>query len=146
MNKNFLFTQIGYTYLPTANIERSSQWYEKYLGLKLIDKFEDRGSLIAILHYPHKHSIALVLVETTEHQPLSILRNGSPYPVLTMNCPNIETTYEKLKKQGAEVYELHSIADGEAKYFYFKDDQGNLLEAAWSKWDPVDEVKENFLI
>lgn len=144
MKKNFLFTQIGYAYLPTTDIDGTSQWYEKHLELKLMDKFEDRGSLIAILHYPHKHAIALVLVETKESHPLFIMRNGSPYPVLTMNCPNIEYTYRQLKESNVEVQEIQSLGSGEAKYFYFKDDQGNLIEAAWSQWDQADEVKNGF--
>lgn len=36
--------------------------------------------------------------------------------------------------------EIHTFGDGEAKYFYFQDDQGNLLEAAWSRWDLVDDA------
>lgn len=144
MKKNFLFAQIGYAYLPTTDIDRTSQWYEKHLRLKLIDKFEDRGSYIAILHYPHKHSIALVLVETEDTHPLFIMRNGSPYPVFTMNCPDIEDTYRQLKASNVEVQEIQSLGSGEAKYFYFKDDQGNLIEAAWSQWDPSDEVKDSF--
>lgn len=144
MKKKVLFTQIGYTYLSTADIEDSIQWYEKHLGLKCIDEFEDRGSLIAIMHYPHKHSIALVLVETQACSPLYIMRNGSPYPVFTMNCPDIEYTYRKLKEYYVDVQEIHCLGEGEAKYFYFKDNQGNLLEAAWSRWDPTDELKENY--
>jgi len=30
-------------------------------------------------------------------------------------------------------------------YFYFRDNEGNLLEAAWSIWDQKDEIKEDFL-
>lgn len=62
-----------------------------------------------------------------------------------MNCPDIEYTHQKLKEHHIEVQEIHSLGGGEAKYFYFKDNQGNLLEAAWSKWDPADELKESFL-
>lgn len=145
MKRNFLFSQIGYNYLPATDIESAIQWYEKYLELKLVDKFEDRGSMIAIMHYPHKHAIALVLIETRERCPLSIIRNGLPHPVFTMNCPDIEYTHQQLKERNIEVQDIHSLGDGEAKYFYFKDNQGNLLEAAWSKWDPADELKEGFL-
>ncbi|MGN7358397.1 hypothetical protein ACTHPF_13785 [Paenibacillus sp. SAF-054] len=45
---------------------------------------------------------------------------------------------------GVEVQELQTLGEGEAKYFYFQDPEGNLLEAAWSKWDEEDEIKEHF--
>ena len=46
MSKTFEFTRIGYTYLPMSDIEGSIRWYMKNLGLQLISKFEDRGSMI----------------------------------------------------------------------------------------------------
>jgi len=141
----FLTTQVGYVYLPTTNIEKTARWYHEHLGLQVVNQFEDRGSQIAVLHFPHKHAIAIVLVETTDNKPLSIIRNALPYPVLTVNCPDIAFTHRYLSDRGVEVEEIHALGDGEAKYFYFKDDQGNLLEAAWSRWDLVDEVKESFM-
>ncbi|WP_229106794.1 VOC family protein [Paenibacillus sp. 1001270B_150601_E10] len=85
-----------------------------------------------------------LLIETTDQQSLSILRNGTPFPIMAMNCPDIEYTYKQLKDKGIQVDELHTLGDGEAKYFYFRDLDGNLLEAAWSRWDPQDEIKEHF--
>jgi hypothetical protein len=40
---------------------------------------------------------------------------------------------------------LNTLGAGEAKYFYFRDNVGNLLEAAWSIWDPKDEIKADFI-
>lgn len=48
MENQVLFTRIGYLYLPTTDIQSSINWYTKNLGLKLINKFEDRGSLIIL--------------------------------------------------------------------------------------------------
>lgn len=143
MNK-LLFTRIGYTYLPTKNIDESITWYTKNLGLKLINKFEDRGSNIAVLHYPHVNAIALLLIETRDYNPLYIVRNGSKFPVMAMNCTDIEYTHKVLKDNKVEVSDIRTLGEQEAKYFYFKDNEGNLLEAAWSIWDPLDEFKEDF--
>lgn len=145
MKKQFLFTRVGYAYLPVQNINQSIAWYTENLGLKLMDKFEDRGSMIAILHYPHKNGIALVLIETADAKPLELMRNGTAYPVLSMNCPDIERTYRHMKNNGVEAEELCSLGEGEARYFYFRDNQGNLLEASWSRWDQEDEMKDSFL-
>ncbi|MBD2869413.1 VOC family protein [Paenibacillus arenilitoris] len=144
MNREFAFTRIGYVYAPTTAIDRSVEWYTNHLSFKLIDKFQDRGSYLAVLHHPHQHSIALLLIETEDRKPLEIARNGAPFPIMALNCPNIEHTHSELAGKGVDVGELRILGGGEAKYFYFRDDQGNLLEAAWSIWDPKDTVKEGY--
>lgn len=144
MKNQILFTRVGYSYLPTTNMEDSINWYTKNLGLKLSSHFEDRGSFIGVLQYPHKNAIALVLIATEDYKPLEIIRNGVKFPVMVMNCPDIEYTHKILKENGVEVEDINILGNGEAKYFYFKDNEGNLLEAAWSIWDAKDEIKEDF--
>jgi catechol 2,3-dioxygenase-like lactoylglutathione lyase family enzyme len=144
MSNEFLFTRIGYVYIPTSNVDESIEWYTCNLEFKLINKFQDRGSFLAVLHSPHKNSIALLLIETEDNKRLEISRNGKPFPIMAINCPDIEYTHGYLKGNGIEVEDLMTLGAGEAKYFYFKDNQGNLLEAAWSIWDPEDEIKEEF--
>lgn len=144
MKNEVLFTRVGYSYLPTTKIDESINWYIKILGLKLVDKFEDRGSFIGVLHYPHKNAIAIVLIETNDHKPLEIIRNGRKFPVMAMNCLDIEYTHKELKEKGVEVEDINILGEGKAKYFYFKDNEGNLLEAAWSIWDQEDEFKLDF--
>ncbi|GJM79012.1 hypothetical protein HMSSN139_15080 [Paenibacillus sp. HMSSN-139] len=97
---------------------------------------------MAVLHHPHQQSIALLLIETESPQRLEILRNGNPFPIMAMNCPDIEYTHGFLRNKGVEVEELMTLGNGEAKYFYFRDPEGNLLEGAWSIWDPVDDYKD----
>ncbi|MGG3452409.1 Glyoxalase/Bleomycin resistance protein/Dioxygenase superfamily protein [compost metagenome] len=144
MSKPYKFSRIGYVYVPTSRIDASIQWYTDNLEFTLINKFEDRGSNLAVLHHPHQHSIALLLIETESPNRLEILRNGNPFPIMAINCPNIEYTHEMLRNKGVEVEDLMTLGNGEAKYFYFRDPEGNLLEGAWSKWDPVDEYKDEF--
>lgn len=145
MNKDYLFTRVGYVYIPTSNIDASIEWYRSNLELKLIDKFEDRGSFLAVLHHPGKYSIAVLLIETEDQGRLQISRNGQGFPVMAINCPNIEHTHEYMKNSGVDVAELHTLGSGEAKYFYFRDNEGNLLEAAWSKYDLEEDMKEEFI-
>lgn len=142
MTEPYTFTRIGYVYVPTSDIDRSIDWYTRNLSFKLINKFQDRGSMMAVLHHPHKHAIALLLIETAEPDRLQINRNGSPFPVMAIQCPDIELTYRTLTDNGVEAEPIQTLGAGEARYFYFRDDQGNLLEAAWSIWDPEDEFKE----
>lgn len=61
---------------------------------------------------------------------------------MAINCPDIE--YTRLKQNGIEVDDISVLGDGEAKYFYFRDNESNLLEAAWLKWDAEDDIKEDF--
>jgi len=144
MSNQVLFTRVGYTYLPTTKMNESISWYTQNLGLKLISKFEDRGSLVAVLHYPHVNAIAVLLIETRDYRPLEIIRNGLSYPVMAMNCKDIEYTHKVLKEKGIDVDDIINLGNGDAKYFYFKDNEGNLLEAAWSVWDPVDKIKDDY--
>ncbi|WP_178021653.1 VOC family protein [uncultured Paenibacillus sp.] len=144
MSKSYKFSRIGYVYVPTSNIDESIRWYTDLLEFKLMNKFEDRGSCLAVLHHPHQHSIALLLIETESPRRLEILRNGNPFPIMAIHCPDIEYTHGFLRNKGVEVEELMTLGNGEAKYFYFRDPEGNLLEGAWSIWDPVDEYKDEF--
>lgn len=141
MGDKLNFTQIGYVYIPTNDLDASIAWYTEKLNFKLMNRFKDRGSFLAVLHHPHKHSIAALLIETTDVNRMEIMRNGSPFPIMAINCQDIEATHAFLKQQQVEVEELHVLGEGEAKYFYFRDNQGHLLEAAWSMWDMQDELK-----
>jgi catechol 2,3-dioxygenase-like lactoylglutathione lyase family enzyme len=132
---NILFSRVGYVYLPVVDIDKSIEWYRDILGLELKSKFNDRGTNIAVFHFKELNKVALLLVETTDSLKAEYLRNGSPFPVVAINCPDIEYTYSTLKSKGVEVDELITLGKGEAKYFYFKDIEGNRLEAAWSIWD-----------
>ncbi|WP_152393281.1 VOC family protein [Paenibacillus guangzhouensis] len=145
MNQDFTFSRIGYVYVPTTRIDESIAWYTENLDFKLMNKFQDRGSFIAVLHHPHKNAIALLLIETTNKQAMEIIRNERPFPIMALNCPDIDYTHKLLGDRGIEVEELHTLGTGEAKYFYFRDNEGNLLEATWSIWDPKDEIKEDFI-
>ncbi|PFJ46106.1 VOC family protein [Bacillus nitratireducens] len=144
MLKQFLFTRIGHNYIPTTNIDTSIKWYTQNLGLKLINKFEDRGSYIAVLHYPHKNAIATLLIQTEKNNPLEIIRNEKAFPVIALNCEDIEYTHNQLKEKGIEVEDIKVLGQGEAKYFYFRDNEENLLEATWSIWDPLDKIREGW--
>lgn len=144
MSNEFAFLRIGYVYAPTSNIDESIEWYTRNLDFKLMNKFQDRGSLLAVLHHPHKNSIALLLIETKDKERLEITRNGEPFPIMAIKCQDIEFTHNFMKSNGIAVEDLQTLGAGEAKYFYFRDDQGNFLEAAWSMWDLKDEIKEEF--
>lgn len=144
MERQFHCLRVGYVYVPTTDIDASIAWYTEHLDFKLVEKFEDRGSYLGVLHSPHKNAIAVVLIETTDEQPLQIMRNGKPFPILALLCPDIEAAHRSLASRGVAVEELHTLGAGEAKYFYFRDNQGNLLEGTWSIWDPQDELKEDF--
>ena len=144
MKNQLSFTRIGSVYVPTTNIEAAIEWYTKNLQFKCVNKFEELGTTLGILHHPHVHSIAMVLIQTLDHLPLQISMNGKPFPIMSIHTPDIDHTHHLLRKKGVEVGKIHILGNNDAKYFHFKDKEGNLLEAAWSIWDPVDEIKEGF--
>lgn len=144
MNKKYVINRIGYNYIPTRDIDASIEWYINHLNLKLMSKFVNRGSCIGVLHFPHTHSIALVLIETNDDHPLYIKRNHDAFPIMSMNCSDIDYTYNQLKSMGCKIDEIQSLGEGEAKYFFLEDLDGNLIEIAWSIWDTVDSYKEEY--
>lgn len=52
----------------------------------------------------------------------------------------LKNDIKQLKAEKVDLQELMTLGNGEAKYFYFWDNQGNFLEAAWSIWDQEDEI------
>jgi catechol 2,3-dioxygenase-like lactoylglutathione lyase family enzyme len=62
MNKEFAFTRIGYVYVPTSNIDESIEWYTRNLDFKLINKFQDRGSFLAVLLLLLTHNVRRLAV------------------------------------------------------------------------------------
>lgn len=145
MEDAFKFSRIGHVYIPTTQINESIEWYTGHLDFQLINKFQDRGSFLAVLHHPHLHSIAVLLIETEDKKPLAISRNGVPFPIMALNCPDIQYTHSRLSENGINPGPLVTLGNGEAKYFYFYDPEGNMLEAVWSQWDPKDDYKKEFL-
>ncbi len=47
----FKISRIGYVYVPTSDIDASIGWYTGHLSFKLMNKFPDRGSMLAVLQY-----------------------------------------------------------------------------------------------
>lgn len=119
MNPKFSFSRIGYVYVPTTQIDKSIAWYTENLEFKLMNKFQDRGSFIAVLHHPHKNSIALLLIETDDKKSLEIMRNGKPFPIMAINCPDIEYTHKLLKDKGLMVEDLTYAGGWGSKIFLF---------------------------
>ncbi|WP_062049799.1 VOC family protein [Bacillus sp. JCM 19034] len=129
-----LFSRIGYTYLPTSNIDEAIEWYVNQLGFTLKSpKFNDGVGVVAVLSLPDGYSVVL-LVETNNETNAAFSRNGKPFQTLALNCPDLPYTHEMLKNNGVDVSEI-IVRSEEAKYFIIKDPDGNLIEAAWSVWD-----------
>jgi catechol 2,3-dioxygenase-like lactoylglutathione lyase family enzyme len=130
-----LFSRPGCIYIPIIDMDKGIEWYRDVLGLEFKTKFNDRGTNIAVFHFSEVKNIALLLFETEDSLKGEYLRNGVPFPVASINCPDIEYTYKMLKDKNVQVEDVVTLGKGEAKYFYFKDFEGNKLEAAWSIWD-----------
>jgi catechol 2,3-dioxygenase-like lactoylglutathione lyase family enzyme len=100
----FSFLRIGYVYVPTTRLDDSIAWYTQHLDFKLMEKFEDRGSDLAVLHHPHVNSIALLLIETRDKQPLEIRRNGKPFPIMALNCEYLRQVEKRGRSGGRAPY------------------------------------------
>lgn len=67
MSNDYLFTRIGYVYMPTSDIEKSIEWYTYHLDFKLMQKFADRGSLLAAA--PSSHAFHSLIAYRDGRQP-----------------------------------------------------------------------------
>ncbi|MDQ0229027.1 VOC family protein [Metabacillus malikii] len=133
-DKKSLFSRVGYLYIPANNIDESIEWYQSKLGLTLkMPKFQDDIGNVAVLS-PPEGDVVILLAETKDDTTANFLRNGLPFQTVTLNCPDLKYTHEKLKDSGVEVSEIRNRGEN-AKYFLITDPSGNLIEAAWSIWD-----------
>ncbi|AKL96996.1 lactoylglutathione lyase [Clostridium aceticum] len=133
--EKFLFSKIGYIYLPVKNIDKSVEWYESNLGMKVkIPKFkDDLDTYVVVLSI--EYGIPLLLFETNDKNHGHFLRHGQSFQRFAINCRDIDYTHKTLKNKGVEVTDIIVRGEGQAKYFLFKDIDKNLIEAAWSIWD-----------
>lgn len=134
MNKS-LFSRVGYVYLPVKDIDKSVEWYQANLGISVkIPKFkDDLNTYIVVLNL--ENEVPILLFETNENNQGHFFRYKRPFQRFAINCTDIEHTHKVLKDRGVEVTDIIVRGENQAKYFLFKDIDGNLIEAAWSIWD-----------
>ncbi|MGN7477703.1 VOC family protein [Solibacillus silvestris] len=111
--------KIGSIFIPVTNIEESTKWYEKFLGVKVIERWEDG---VGFYLPTGSTQLALVKVETT--QPTEFTAKGNEKnSYYNFIVDDIETAHQHFKNNNIAITELDDF--GGMKCFDFFDLDGN---------------------
>ncbi|MBO9597271.1 MAG: VOC family protein [Cohnella sp.] len=118
-----MLTRVSHNYLPVANVEQASKWYEETFGLTV--KPRSPGGAIVVLG----NGQWLFLLETKEKRTANFTTDqwsGDEYEMfsLTFEVDNIVELHKRLRECGAYVEPLYDEG-GCGLQFKFKDPDGN---------------------
>ena len=111
--------KIGSIFIPVTNIEKSSDWYEKFLGVKIIDRWEEGAGF-----YLPTGSTQLALIKVDTPQPTEFTTKGSKKnSYYNFVVDDIEAVHQQFKDNGIVTSDIDQF--GEMKFFDFYDLDGN---------------------
>ncbi|WP_409296325.1 VOC family protein [Peribacillus sp. SCS-26] len=111
--------KVGGIFIPVIDIEKSTEWYEKFLGVKKIDSWEDGAGF-----YLPSGSTQLALVKVDSPQPTEFTTRGSQKnSYYNFVVDDIETAHQHFKNNGIVTSEIDDF--GGMKFFDFFDLDGN---------------------
>ena len=105
--------KVGSIFIPVTNIDNSTEWYEKFLGVKIIDRWEEGAGF-----YLPSGSTQLALIKVESPQPTELTTKGnkknSYYNFVT---DDIDSVHQQFKENGIITTEINHF--GEMKAFDF---------------------------
>ncbi|MBC5635316.1 VOC family protein [Ornithinibacillus sp. BX22] len=111
--------KIGSIFIPVTDIEKSTAWYEKFLGVKKIDSWEDGAGF-----YLPIGSTQLALVKVDSQQPTEFTTTGNQKnSYYNFVVEDIESTHQHFHDHGVVTTEIDDF--GGMKFFDFFDPDGN---------------------
>ena len=111
--------KVGSIFIPVTDIEKSTDWYVKFLGVKKIDSWGDGAGF-----YLPTGSTQLALVKVESPQPTEfIIKGNQKNSYFNFVVDDIETTHQQFKNNGIVTTEIDDF--GGMKFFDFFDLDGN---------------------
>lgn len=111
--------KIGCIFIPVTDIAKSTDWYEKFLGVKLIESWEDGAGF-----YLPTGSTQLALVKVDSPQPTEFTTKGSQKnSYYNFVVDDIEAAHQHFKSNDIVTTEIDDF--GGMKFFDFFDLDGN---------------------
>ncbi|RIW31621.1 VOC family protein [Bacillus salacetis] len=111
--------KVGSIFIPVTDIEKSTDWYVKFLGVKIIDSWGDGAGF-----YLPNGSTQLALVKVESPQPTEfIIKGDQRNSYFNFVVDDIETAHQKFKQNGIVTTEIDDF--GGMKFFDFFDLDGN---------------------
>lgn len=113
--------------IPVSNLEKSIEFYNDILGVKIESK-EDK---FAMLTFGSKGIPTLFLVVTEDNKQLSFrnTNNGIIHSIIDFYTPNLSEFYDWLIEKNVEVGTLNVNKESGFGGFGFQDPDGNALGA-----------------
>lgn len=114
----------GYIYIPVTNLERSVEWYAKYLHFETA--FEDP----LYVEMRSTTGIRILLIVSEEAVNSQMTYSNGPQAAYGFVVPDIDQARQWLMDHGIEV---RRISNYQGKSFGFYDPDGNIIEL-WSDY------------
>lgn len=122
--------------ISVNDLDGTSDWYQRALGMKFEGKFVVRGTNLSVVTLLHKSGYRIELL----HRPDSIQGPGSTgfydaagtrgYSHICLRTNNVSATFEELRRAGATVHQepRPSSQRVAATVAFVSDPEGNLIE------------------
>ncbi|WP_409290830.1 VOC family protein [Peribacillus sp. SCS-37] len=111
--------KVGSIFIPVTDIEKSADWYEKYLGARRIDSWEDGAGF-----YLSSGSTQLALVKVESPQPAEFtIRGSQKNAYFNFIVDDIEAAHQHFLNNGIVTSPIKDFSG--MKYFDFVDLDGN---------------------
>ena len=111
--------KIGSIFIPVTDIEKSSAWYEKHLGVQKIDSWED-----GVGYYFPNGSTQLGLVKVDAQEPTEFVIEGNKKNAYyNFIVQDIEAAYQHFNDHGVVTTEIEEFSG--MRWFDFFDLDGN---------------------
>ncbi|MRX73428.1 VOC family protein [Bacillus lacus] len=111
--------KVGSIFIPVTDIEKSTEWYVKFLGAKVIDNWGD-----GIGFYLPSGSTQLALVKVESPQPTEFITKGDQKNgYFNFVVDDIEAAHQHFKSNAIVTSEIDDF--GGMKFFDFFDLDGN---------------------
>ena len=159
-------TRLGHVGLTVRDIDRTIDFYSKYLGMRLTEKFEYEE--VRLGHGVAVQAGAFIRCDTTHHE-LSIFKMrkdilgddapdaprygfGLHHVAFELGSPeDLKGLYTRMRDDGVEIVNCRKGGPGNQPRFYARDPDGNLLEFYWGidqigwngaprPYDPIEEI------
>lgn len=122
--------KVGSIFIPVTDIKKSTDWYVKFLGVKIIDSWEDGAGF-----YLPAGTTQLALVKVDSPQPTEfIIKGDQKNSYFNFVVDNIEVAHQQFRNNGIVTTEIDDF--GGMKFFDFFDLDGNPFSV-------VDEVSDS---
>lgn len=132
--KQIVNPQIGHVHLKVSDLERSIQFYQDVLGMKLTQRY---GSQAAFMSWGgYHHHLGLNTWQSKQGLPSASGTTGLfHFAVLFSSREALQRAVVRVNDHGIRI---DGAADhGVSEAFYFRDPDGNGIELYWDR--PVDE-------